>query len=653
MSQRFTSVRVSVDGSEVEVRVRPRIGASSGDDAAEWELVEAPEEGADEPLPELAPSRAGPPLHLLRRSRLAPRGDWTPEKRIVRAYELGQSDGESALEGGRQRPSEPFPFQNSVYVILYDSSGEWPRVTRSSKRYFEAVKDKTGRWKPGLVSRAFPSLVEAEAYCLGGDDVDLLLLKWPMDSDNLFLAMPLRVCTQGVILAVPMTTIPAEELEEAMDAGEDNLVGPNTVTTVSVQGGDDESELIDVRIVELGMSIRSHLEKKGARTRRPFTAFVANQRILPSIRELNDFVEGWLESAEGRLEDYFTAQEEAAARDPDPGGSAAILAQLQEMQEAMSQRFALLEGRVDHLQAPEGARNRTRAAEPARPSGGEGGKGARGRMEEMLAGVREQVSPAPRREPGRTGETAADIATQALATNLDGDLMTTSTDDLIKIALLKSLKGKGRKSKRLPGLPSWEESSSDSDEKDSGWTSTSRGGRGIEAVERLNAAMKQHPQAYLERMEGKMVRAVGSAELGPTVPLEYVKACPVGKARTAGYCLQGFAQVHKLMLENKPRLARLQTLRMMAALEQFLIDENWSVASRVTGMEEPPWGHWATQDLAAIRRQFVYTRMVEATWVGALINELKEEEWLAKKRMATPKPKAKGSGKDQRSEENV
>ena len=167
MSQRFTSVRVSVDGSEVEVRVRPRIGASSGDDAAEWELVEAPEEGADEPLPELAPARAGPPLHLLRRSRLAPRGDWTPEKRIVRAYELGQSDGESALEGGRQRPSEPFPFQNSVYVILYDSSGEWPRVTRSSKRYFEAVKDKTGRWKPGLVSRAFPSLVEAEAYCLG------------------------------------------------------------------------------------------------------------------------------------------------------------------------------------------------------------------------------------------------------------------------------------------------------------------------------------------------------------------------------------------------------------------------------------------------------------------------------------------------------
>ena len=33
-------VRVSGDGSEVELRVRPREGVSSGDDAADWELIE-------------------------------------------------------------------------------------------------------------------------------------------------------------------------------------------------------------------------------------------------------------------------------------------------------------------------------------------------------------------------------------------------------------------------------------------------------------------------------------------------------------------------------------------------------------------------------------------------------------------------------------
>ena len=56
----------------------------------------------------------------------------------------------------------------------------------------------------------------------------------------------------------------------------------------------------------------------------------------------------------------------------------------------------------------------------------------------------------------------------------------------------------------------------------------------------------------------------------------------------------------------------------------------------------------ATQDVGALRRQYVYSRLAESTWVAALINELKEEEWLAKKRgNAGPgKGKGKGEGKD-------
>ena len=74
---------------------------------------------------------------------------------------------------------------------------------------------------------------------------------------------------------------------------------------------------------------------------------------------------------------------------------------------------------------------------------------------------------------------------------------------------------------------------------------------------------------------------------------------------------------------------------MMSALEQFLIDENWLVA------------------LGALRRQFVYTRLAESTWVAALINELKEEEeWLTKKKFTTPnaKAKAKGAGRERAEE---
>ena len=99
--------------------------------------------------------------------------------------------------------------------------------------------------------------------------------------------------------------------------------------------------------------------------------------------------------------------------------------------------------------------------------------------------------------------------------------------------------------------------------------------------------MRAHPEAYQERMEQRMMKACDASELTPTLPLQFVKSSPVGKSKTAGYCLQGFAEVHRLLLENKPKQARLHVLRMMAALEQFLIDESWVVASRLMCTEEP------------------------------------------------------------------
>ena len=124
----------------------------------------------------------------------------------------------------------------------------------------------------------------------------------------------------------------------------------------------------------------------------------------------------------------------------------------------------------------------------------------------------------------------------------------------------------------------------------------------------------------------------------PSVPEKVIRSVPVGLSRTAGYALSGFATIHEMMLEGKHRQARLHTIRMMAAVEQFLLDESWGVASGLTGVEEPPWSHWASQDLPSIRKQYIYTRLMDATWIGAIINELKEEDWLFKKR-------GKGGGK--------
>ncbi|CAE7290791.1 unnamed protein product, partial [Symbiodinium sp. CCMP2592] len=372
---------------------------------------------------------------------------------------------------------------------------------------------------------------------------------------------------------------------------------------------------------------------------------------LISESELDSLVASWIETGEARLEEYFTAAE-AEAEHPRGGDQRAILEQLRVMQEQMDARFKALEGRAGGS-GNQGRTSGTPGHQPAVPTrrglgvGNDRQEPARARARELVDSVQDQVGRPPPRlsdEPGRGRDTAREPLVKAVLEDLDPEQA--SMDDLLKLALVKMVTGgRSRKSKRLPGLPNLGDSSdSDKGDRDTAWSSSSRGGRGIEAVERLNHAMRNHPEAYQERMEARMLKAVDAAEMSPTAPLQFARSCPVGKSRTAGYCLQGFANVHKLLLENKPRQARLQVLRMMSALEQFLIDENWQVASRLTGMEEPPWGHWATQDLGALRRQYVYSRLSESTWIGALINELKEEEWLQKKKFVAPTPKAKAKG---------
>ena len=485
------------------------------------------------------------------------------------------------------------------------------------------------------------------------DQVDLVLLRWHGAGSPSCLAIPLRTSASGVILCVPNGFIPQEELDEAADGPCDGVVGPHMVASVAVQGSGSEAEMMEVILVEMSMAIAGQLDKKTQRSRKTFQGFAADRSVLPSFSELNDLVASWTEGGEARLEEYYTAPEEMLEEEPQElvppemhsDQNAAILAQLVEIQTAVESRFQALESKVHGLQAP-AAKTRAALPGPSRPAAGAGRGGLQDQMENLLGHVRDQVRRPPPRlpdEPGRLGETAVEARAQK---PLDAE--NASTDELLKLALVKLMHGsKAKKSRRLPGLPSWESGDSSAEEQDPGWSSTSRGGRGIEAVERLNVAMKNHPEAYQERMESRMCKAVDTTELLPTVPLQFARSCPVGKSRTAGYCLQGFANVHRLLLENKPRQARLQVLRMMAALEQFLIDENWQVASRVTGMEEPPWGFWATQDLGALRRQYVYTRLAESTWIGALINELKEEEWLTKKKTHPP-PKGqtmKGAGR--------
>ncbi len=465
-----------------------------------------------------------------------------------------------------------------------------------------------------------------------GGEVDLLTLKWPPDGDRKCIAVPGRVGEDGVILVIPRGVIDAETLTAGAAEGSTSLVGPSVELQTRVEG--DADTMIESIAVEFNMEIRQHLEKRAPRSRRVLTWF-GEANVLPAGVELDEQLHEWIEGGPTRLEEYQTAVE---FQDPvggdQPNGApqidvltahiARLEKQLQELQEHPQLRADPPPPRRVNLQAKVKPKKTAEVAE-----------------EDPFEDVRQDIRRAPGRlqdEPG-LGLTVKGVSGRPAVE--EENVTDPSLDDMFKMTMLKLMKdlqGKaGKKQKKLPGLASWEDSSSN--DESTAWSSTSRGGRGIEAVERLRHAMKSHPEPYVDRMEKKMMAAVNFEEMDPSVPERFIKGCPVGKSRTAGYALQGFAMIHRLMLENKPKQAKLHTMRMIAAFEQFLIDESWTVASRVTGTLEPCWGEWAQQDVGALRRQYIYNRLSDATWMGALINELKEEEWLAKKRGG------KGSGK--------
>ena len=125
----------------------------------EWIVVEAPEPEATEDKPgELVPSSDGVPLHLVRRPRPSTIVAWAPDRRIERAFNLGKQDCQAALEGPGPQARDSFPIASAIYCILYEPSGNWPRITnspvlRGSIRCQRAAKRRDGRLSGSLDSK--------------------------------------------------------------------------------------------------------------------------------------------------------------------------------------------------------------------------------------------------------------------------------------------------------------------------------------------------------------------------------------------------------------------------------------------------------------------------------------------------------------------
>ena len=484
-----------------------------------------------------------------------------------------------------------------------------------------------------LTERSFLNLKTVDS----GAVVDLLFLKSLDGEDSWILAIPVRVNKKGIILALPSGSVSESLLEAGAEAGPEDLLGPSQeIQVVSESSAEVE---VPVLLVEFSFQVYKSLEKKTSRTsKKKVQNFDADPSVLPSFQEVDQAAARWIASGTLRHEEFLTCAEEPSD----------VLGQLRML---LDQRLAPLEKSMEELRrrpmVPPTHKEDVLGGCPD-GFGGDVDKSVLSRLRDVV-GTRPQLAD----EPGRTGLNAQGRCREpALEEDLEDTTPQSDLDAMMKMAMLKLLKDvsdkprKKSKAKRLPGLPWGDSDDSQDEEEEDRWTSSARSGKGIEQVEKLRAAMKAHPQAYIDRMESKMAKAVNLTEIDATTPGKYGLTVPIGKSKSVGYCLQGFLEIHKNMIEGKPKLARLNTLRMISAIEQFVLDENWVVAGRLTGNPEPPWGQWAVQDVPALRREYVYSRFAEPTWVGSLINELKEEDWLSKKRQSLKNPKGPGKGKE-------
>ena len=159
--------------------------------------------------------------------------------------------------------------------------------------------------------------------------------------------------------------------------------------------------------------------------------------------------------------------------------------------------------------------------------------------------------------------------------------------------------------------------------------------------------MKKHPKAFADRLEQNMAQALEEEEVDATSAARFIEGqVGVDKQRTLGFLLFGLTQIHRALTEGKPEVARLHTLLLVAASEQFCLDGTWATAWELTGLRQPPWAQWAAGDAKTPKKERIRSVLVEEQWVAAIIGKIKDLDALLKRR-------GKGGGKGETGREDA
>ena len=83
---------------------------------------------------------------------------------------------------------------------------------------------------------------------------------------------------------------------------------------------------------------------------------------------------------------------------------------------------------------------------------------------------------------------------------------------------------------------------------------------------------------------------------------------------------------------NLDQLAKVFLLHTLMMAEHSCLDGNWKTAWKMMGIEAPPWQAWSSMDTAALKREHCRSRLADPAWVATVIADLKDEDFLMKRR---------------------
>ena len=525
--------------------------------------------------------------------------------------------------------------------------------------------------------------LKAVAVVAEGEPTELVLAR----GSRVATAVMVRRRQGGFLLAVPAGAFEEEVLVEGMDADRKQAVGPSILMAVPPMGEEGEplefEPPLAVLVVDCSSIVGRQLHRKadweeevpllwradaaGAEGEdeddEPFDIWTPHWPTLLSIAD--EALEG-LKGKSERSDAYLScvelpltgasAKAKAVGRSKGKETHAAagsgesqseLLATLKGIQNSLgqlSERVGALEGGGGaRPPMPGGGPSSADSMQTAKDLAGRPPKTAHGGRGRNAATFTASAKGRPLTAPGGEEEEEEEMTPGGCGSGevADETQLFRQMSMMFMKKSIEEMKGGKRKKKRLPGL----DEGSESGEDEGAELTKLMGAKGSLLGETLRNSQHKNPAPYSSKIEENMVKALEDQTLDARSAMRYItKVVPMGSQKMLGWPLVMLARIHGAHVDGKPELARFLTLATLMAIEQYCLDENWETAWRMTGVEPPPFADWSRQDVAAMRRAFPKSRLAEKTWVAAMVAEIRDDDFLIKRR-------GKGGGKKNNKDE--